>query len=240
MQSISKTKISFAVVALGIAIAAASSSNASAAPVTNGTIPVLNYSFEGTGSGSLDDWTTTASTGGGGSVYPRSSDGIFVTAPDGDYVAEIDAYPYNSPTPDVISLSQSIALTSYVPTVGDTLTLNVYVGQEQGGNLSPLNESLQLTLGSTVIDSDPITAPITSPDLTDYSFSYTLTAANLLANPGSELGINLVATNTQAVFDDVQLSVEGAPVVPEPSTWAMVLSGLAVLAFGLRLRRSRQ
>lgn len=232
--------------ALVVGLMTVCSLKAGAAPVTSGSIPVANYSFELPAGASSTSPFVSAGNGYTGTRGPNN----YIEAYQGNYIGTIGAYPYGAFTTE--SLSQDISLTSYVPTAGDTLTLSVAGENSQGktnggvgGASTPPGNEIALTLGGFVIADntsifpvfkfDPITG---KQELTlESTAPVTLTALEIADHPG-DLGVEVIGTNIQLNIDDIQINVTPSAVIPEPSTWAMLFAGLLSLV-GLR-RFSRQ
>ena len=113
--------------------------------------------------------------------------------------------------------------------------------------------------GATPVAIDPTTGimtPLTSPLLTVTGNAFdVVSSANTLymttsANPSLLISVNettgvqgpirilTLPSGVSSVFD-MTVAITGAPTVPEPSTWAMMLLGFAGLGFAFRQSRRK-
>lgn len=141
------------------------------------------------------------------------------------------------------------ALSSFGRGPGDTVT---YTGSFEVTVDSPITVNTILPLAS--LTSCTVFANLGNPVCTDQEFLFgyspgTVTISHSFSNPDvSDAGGNfyyfdIAAATTNGVWDTVlfgteqqgRLTVTG--VVPEPTTWAMLVSGLGLVAAALRRRK---
>lgn len=143
------------------------------------------------------------------------------------------------------------------PTAGALVVSGTLV--PAGATIGTLAVSGNLTLeGTTVVDLDKTGTTLTS-DLVSGATTFTLGGAltvNLTGDAlvendsfllfsggtitGSFSSFNLPTIDSGLAWDTTHLAIDGqllVVAVPEPATWAMMLGGLGLLAFGKRLRR---
>ncbi len=141
----------------------------------------------------------------------------FAPVPDGTFGAFLQSYNTN---PDG-NQAGAFELTLSGLTSGDTYTLSFSIAARSGYGVDPFSVSLGAdNLGSW-------TAPSTSWTLETVTFTYN-GAATL-----DFTGVPLGGGNSSVGIDDVTIAF-----VPEPSTWAMLIAGLAGLGF-VRARRGK-
>jgi hypothetical protein len=187
------------------------------------SISITNFSFESptlspgqftnyggdAGVQNIPGWTAAGDWQG----VQNGTGGSYASVPDGVN------YAYD----DGGTIRQTLSSTLEV----GTYTLSVYDGNREGRFSGG---TLELFAGSTLLGSAALTAPA---DNTFALTSFDVTALSSDANLGQALTIDLIGNGTgegsvpSVDFDDVQLNFIA---VPEPSTWAMMLGGVAVLA----------
>jgi hypothetical protein len=206
----------------------------SAAPITvnnpsfeGGTTPGANCAFFSGGvpclfnaNTTIDQWTQN-SPGNNGLVqlnHPGPNGFFDVAIPDGIQ------YAYSNGG----TIRQTVG--SFV-TAGLTYTLQVDVGLRKS---FPFLGIVQLLIGDPNGVFDTYTATGTAPAVGGWS-TYTATYVANAADVGKAITINLVSTAAQASFDNVRLndststSGPGPSGIPEPSTYALLATGLAAL-----------
>jgi hypothetical protein len=127
--------------------------------------------------------------------------------------------------------------------LGENYTFTAALGNTAGtGNYSePGTFTLNILAGTTEATAVPVaTQTVNGENITDGTisdFSVTLTAAEATALSGQGLYLQVEDTDTlgngndsQALFDNLRLS----EATPEPSTYAMLFGGLALLGFCVR------
>jgi hypothetical protein len=187
------------------------------APITNSNYGTVNYSADSTVTGGL------------------GSQGAYLTG-------EYQYRPVYLVTGNATNYDSALGATGYVGSVvaDTTYKLTVEVASYgtptyDGGNSVALN----------LIDSSGTFATTTIPysdlttTLTDYSLTFTSSATPSDVGEGLqiELGDNFGQYVDPVVFDDVRLTESGPNImVPEPSTWAMLLIGAGGLALLARRR----
>jgi hypothetical protein len=156
---------------------------------------------------SIPGWTNSGNSG----QFTNASPGYFNFIPDGVTVA----YSNNNP------ISQTV---SALAQAGTTYTLLVDFGfRNDTGDLA----GMALVVGDHTVAGTG-TPLLNSRDWSTYTASYTATADDA----GKAIGIVLDTTGAQGDWDNVRLSA-----VPEPASWALMLTGFFGLGGALRARR---
>ena len=189
-------------------------------------VAIVNASFEafgavtqigcGTGCSYTTDailgWTNSGGTNG--QFTPGPSAGNFTyfnSVPDGVTVAYTNGG----------AITQTVALTAVA---GRTYALTAQFGVRNDiGNPG----SISLTVGGNTVFASG-TVP-TSGNWSPFTASYTATAADA----GQAIAITLNSPGGQGDFDAVSLTTD----VPEPATWAMLISGFGLVGYAARRRR---
>jgi hypothetical protein len=206
-----------------IALLLGMSSSASAVP-----IPIANAGFENPPTafftaGNISGWVIEGSGAGVWNLNDMPTSFWSVPAPEGKQVGFVAREDPGGPA----SISQVL---------GDTLLANSWytltgrVGHPVGnGESRGTVYTVELLAGTTVLNS----VSTNGPEGTFTSFVLTFDSTGS-AHVGEALRIRLSSNQAQSAFDDIQLNVEAAASVPEPSTF--LLTPAAVLAL-LRYRR---
>ncbi len=204
-------------------------------------ITVPNYSFESTSTDTLgiarpDSWS-------GGGFVQESPIGGLTTSANGQYGPLVgqtaQGTHFLSIQGNYGAAPESLLLSSVPIAAGETFTLTVAVGNRYGFENSNPNfyiDNIALTLDGNIVATN--VAPATSPTagaFGDVTVSYTA----LTADVGSTLGIELLDPTSNVYFyDNVRLTeVGGEAVVPEPSTWALLIGGALALVGVSRFKR---
>jgi hypothetical protein len=131
--------------------------------------------------------------------------------------------------------SASFSFSGLTADAGDSFTLYVY-----GGNDGGIYGGRDVTVSLTNDGDRSSTANGADPSNFSDPGNYTTITGTIGA------GGTLTATATspngsghEADLNGLQLDITAAPTTPEPSTWALMLGGLGVLAFVVRLRAAK-
>ena len=158
---------------------------------------------------SIPGWSNSGDSG----QFSHASPAYFNFIPDGVTVA----YSNNNP------ISQTVGVTAQA---GATYTLMVDFGfRSDTGDLA----GMQLVVGGHAVTGTGLALP-NSHDWSTYTASYTANADDA----GKAIRIVLDTTGAQGDWDNVRLS---STAVPEPASWALMLTGFFGLGGALRRRR---
>ncbi|MEO8811620.1 MAG: PEPxxWA-CTERM sorting domain-containing protein [Caulobacteraceae bacterium] len=214
-----------------LVFSAAAAIAAIALPAAAATI--VNGSFEQPG-GSVRDalttnylpgWTYTTGPNGSLDIYEDDNEGDGLAAADGSHYVSFGHNGTNGG-----SISQTFAVTA-----GDTYTIRYSVAEQQGDDATQVLEaSVVAGGGTTTADNSALTLSfLAGTPLTFTAVGNTATLTFLDATPaGDGAGSNLA-------LDAVGISGGGAPGVPEPAAWAMMLFGFAGIGAAARRRSER-
>lgn len=193
---------------------------------TPGAIPI-DWNVVGTGLGlyygyyNPDDAAYTGTTGGGtiGSMLGANAF-YFGSAGDGQGIEQV--------LTDTFEADTDYALT-------------VAVGTRKGGLASTAELTMQLVAGSTVIASQVVRNP-NADSFADFTLNYdsAVAGATFSSAWGEALTVRFLENDSQFAgemdIDHVRLTFTP---VPEPSTWALLVTGSALACAGLWRRRGR-
>jgi hypothetical protein len=218
---------SLTTILISAAVAASSTAVYSANLVANGsfeTLPSGGLPF-GCGTGcsySVDTIPGWVNAGNSGQFQPGSSSGNFTyfnSVPDGLTVA----YSNGGPISQVIGV---------LAVAGTTYNLSVDFGLRHD-QPNPGSATLSLFSGNALATG---IAP-TAGNWSTYTASYTATAADA----GKAITVTLNSPGVQGDWDNVILTaVPGAGAVPEPASWALMLTGFGLAGATMRRRRVRE
>jgi hypothetical protein len=191
-----------------IAFSAAGVGYANSIPIANASFEVTVVGLGGT-STLIPGWTQIGTSSTYGPTATQFPGGV----PNGSNVAAVD---YGA------SISQTLAATL---TAGIQYALVVSVGQRADYSLS--GYLISFDAGGNLLAS--VSSPIPAPG------TFTAVTVSFLALPnnpylGEALSIILATTGyNQAEFDAVSLDGPGISTAPEPGTWVLMLTGLALV-----------
>ena len=163
--------------------------------------------------------TAGASFGDGTGIQQNGSPFGYAAAPEGTQTAHIQS--------DGTFYEDVSGLTS-----GATYTLSFYDATRSGYAVDPIMVSYEPELGT-----DP-TVIMTTPSST----TFTLASTTFTYEGSGPAMFAISGTNPQTSSDDFNAAVDSfqiASAVPEPSIWAMMLAGVALMGASLRFSRKR-
>ena len=199
--------------------------------VTNGGFegapPNVNESVN-VGATTINGWTVVnganSTTGGGKSIAWLTDGDYGFNTPFGASYLDLTGYSGSSGDSGV---SQTIATN-----VGDTYTLNFYIGGYQGYG----SNSVIVDIGAvSSLISDPMTSGITAGNTL-----WTLENVSFVATSAST-SLSIIGNNSGQDFiglDNVSVSGSAAGAVPETASWAMFIGGLGLVGGTMRRRRA--
>ena len=170
---------------------------------------------------------------------PAGSD--YLTLNNSGGAGDHDGPPYTDRTPSAQTDTITTLVSAATPTfkADSEYTLSVYIA----GNVDPtLSASFSLLDGTThsVVYSDTVQfGSVPDSNFHLYTFSFDTASDPSIVGDKIQIGLTAAQTSAQifgrgASFDDVTLSV------PEPSSWALMFAGLAMLVgFRFRSRSAR-
>jgi hypothetical protein len=217
-------------------------------PARADSITVPNFSFEEDGAGAN-------AAGAGLTGWTGSNDGTFAPtvvtngfAPeDGTYVAYTFG-PGDGTATEISTTALDSLGNPYAILADTTYTLTVATGKDlsQTYNNGDAYDDANVALLANGVAITGATADVVETDnvagtMTDVSVTFSSTALTGLVGEtlGIQLGQDAVYPNgayPNSDFDNVRLT-STADAVPEPSTWAMMFGGLAMLGFMLQRRQ---
>jgi hypothetical protein len=213
-----------------------------ASPAVAADISILNASFEdpmlADGDYTLGKvgpaWSPLGNAQNVGSANPTA--GLFQNVPHGQNVAfvgsGVDGAPYSGAFEQVLTDSVT-ALTRY--------TLSVDVGR-RGDGIDLADFVVELFVGDDVLASGTFGIDaIAAGAFKTLSFSY-----DALTGDSGQLGIRFRSSYNpgqgsayrQTAFDNVRLETAAIAPVPEPASWAMMISGFGLAGGALRRRNA--
>jgi hypothetical protein len=208
---------SFALMAAFVLVALAENSKAQTILNANFASPTLApgaYTAYGQSANTIPDWTNPNDAG----VQNYWGTGAFT------YVPGQTTGTANAAFDDGGTIAQDLTGTDSTLALG-TYTLTVEVGAPSGRVWGGGSFGLY-TASGTLLDSKALTEP------TSGTFAPETMTFSVLSSPylGDQLQVKLIASGSTVSFSDVTLVYA----VPEPSTYALMLGGLAFLGFCVR------
>ena len=194
-------------------------------------VPVGTFTSFAPGSALLTGWTVTGPQGSAVSIVNGSfvQNGVSFAAQSGNQWLDLTGNGNNSTE----GVSQSVATT-----VGNSYALTFYVGNTTGGSFFGQTSTVDLAVNG-VQSFAALNANVNASGLTwqQYSFTFTATSASTLLafSNGDPSNDNSNGLDSVSLVDNGPAETVGA--VPEPSEWALMLAGLALVGeFGRRVR----
>jgi hypothetical protein len=212
-------------VAAALSVAGALSASTASAAV----IPIVNASFETLPSGGLPNLC-----GAGCSYSIATIPGWLGVGVSGQFQPGTAGYLNSVPDGITVAYTNQEDLTQTVgatAVAGLTYTLTGYIGYRH--DIAEFG-SIVLEVGSNQITATGVPPAQGSGDWGFFTAIYTATAADA----GAPITIDLVrGAGTQADFDNLSLTSSAGGAVPEPASWAMMVTGFGALGAILRRRR---
>ena len=169
----------------------------------------LNYMALGDRSTEIVGWTVSTSTGA--IVLGRSPTGDGYTAANGSYFVDLSGYGSSSPDGALIQTIDTVGGATYAFSMDLAGANNGTVSAFVGGQILALTPGTPFVVGGT--EWIPETATFGGDPFDTHPV---LIVKN--ESPGSDIDF----------VDDVSIT---GPAIPEPSTWAMLITGFAALGF---------
>lgn len=221
-------KFTKSILTLSAVVLAGVSSAGFAQTVTNGS-----FEANSTPDGAISGWTINSGNFGALTAAgwnAQQGTATLTSSPDG---GNILGTWYVSQQSNVISQSISGL------TAGKSYTLSFYEAADNRSTttFAPGSMFWNVSLGNSSVNSTAITTPGAST-----ATGWTQVSLNFVATSATE-ALTFAAKSTGAVAPEPLLLLDGvhmAQAVPEPSTYAMMLAGLAVVGSLVRRRQSRQ
>ena len=211
---------------VGVACMVFLTAHADANLITNGSFELGGFVNQGgatmiliPGSTSITDWTVV----GDQLAWIDSGNPWGLSAQDGNRFLDLTAYPAGAPFGGV---SQNIATTA-----GQQYELSFYLGtytQRWGG--PPVSI---LASGGNTSQNFTVSTTSTSSTWTPFSMIFTATSANTAVTLNGSAGFQYIG------LDNVSVEQVGGSPIPEPGTYALLTTGLALFAVAARQRVKR-
>ncbi len=220
----------FKTLLLGVALAA-SAMPAAANLVANGSFeaPPTTVQFYSVGSTAITNWTVVVLPGGSGSIqHSNNSDygALGVVASDGAQYLDLTGNT---------GRGGGVQSDAFATTMGASYTVSFDVGAIFVAGYGSYGDAIvDLYIDGGFAGSYLNTMSLGSPG-TDYQrFSKTFVAAGPTGTVAFYSNQSAASSDLGVLFDNVDVSVAS---VPEPATWALLISGFAMVGAAARRRR---